>query len=95
MKINLLDYGGEFCTRRSSPAIPIIISIIESCISKNENLEIDTTGVKLIGPSFIDEILPRLIIKYGSEKVLGIVTFSPPLEGYTKDQVTIGVKNRK
>lgn len=94
MKINLLDIGGEFCTRRTSPAIPIIISKIEECLKLSQKLLINTVGVKLVGPSFIDEILPALIIKYGSDAVLSTVTFDPPLEGFTKDQIEIGVRNR-
>ena len=94
MKIKLIDFGGEFCTKRTSSAIPKIKNLIIECMNKNDVLEIDTEKVKLIGPSFIDEILPPLMIQYGSEVILKSVKFIPDLEGYTKDQIAIGVKNR-
>jgi len=64
-------------------------------MNNNEILEINTEKIKLIGPSFIDEILPPLILQYGEDKILEIVKFTPDLQGYSKDQILIGVKNRQ
>ena len=94
MKINLIDFGEEFCTKRTSTTIPKLKKLIVECMNNNEVLEINTEKVKLIGPSFVDEILPSLIIQYGADRILKSVKFAPELQGYSKDQIAIGVKNR-
>jgi hypothetical protein len=46
MIIKFLDLGGEFCTRRTSEAIPKIKALIEEALLNNENIVCDWTGVK-------------------------------------------------
>lgn len=95
MIVQLIDFGGEFCTSRKSPAIQKLHELIENCIRKNSPLEISRDGVKVLTPSFIDELLPPLIMKHGEEKVLSLVKFSPPLNGYLEEQVHRCVAARK
>lgn len=94
MKIKLADIAGEFCTTRNSPGLPQIISILKDCLDRNENVEIELTGVKLLTPSFIDELIPPLIIKYGKEKIDQSIVFRPALVGFVKDQIDRGVQQR-
>jgi hypothetical protein len=94
MIIKFLDLGGEFCTRRTSEAIPRIKALIEKALLNNENIVCDWTGVKILTPSFIDEIIPELIIKYGATKIQKHVSFRPVLTGFLSHQVERGVKNR-
>ena len=94
MRIKFIDLGGEFCTRRTSVGIPKILALIEGAILKNENVICDWTEVKILTPSFIDEIIPQIIIKYGKPKYDQLVSFDPILTGFLADQVDRGVKNR-
>jgi len=95
MKINFLNLGGAFCTRRNSTAIPTIIAKIEEAIKANESVICDWNGVKILTPSFVDEIIPHLIIKYGEEKINSLVSFDPKLEGFLAEQILRGVNARK
>ncbi|MFN8945133.1 MAG: hypothetical protein ACK5WZ_10995 [Pseudobdellovibrionaceae bacterium] len=95
MKIKLVDFGGEFCTSRKSPAIEKLREVIEKSIQSNTPIEILRDGVKVLTPSFIDELLPPLVIQYGEEQVMGIISFLPPLDGYLKEQLHRGVAARR
>ncbi len=94
MTINFLEIAGEFCTKRDNSGIPIIIEKIETALTKNENIVCNWEGVKILTPSFIDEIMPKLIIKYGREKIDRSLSFSPPLEGFLAHQIERGIINR-
>ena len=94
MIIKFIELGGEFCTRRNSQALPQIKKLIEGSILKNESVICDWTGVKILTPSFIDEFMPELILKYGIEKINALVSFNPKLEGFLAHQIERGVKNR-
>jgi hypothetical protein len=54
----------------------------------------DWTGVKILTPTFIDEIFPELIIKHGLDKIEKLITFTPKLTGFLAHQLERGVKNR-
>lgn len=92
--IRLYEISGEFCTRRNSPSLPHLRHLIEEEIVSGNQVQIDTSQVKILTPSFIDELIPPLIIKHGKELVDRLVTFSPPLTGYLKEQVERGTKSR-
>lgn len=94
MRISFLELGGEFCTRRTSEAIPKIVERIEKAISENSKVICDWNGVKILTPSFIDEIVPQIIIKYGKAKYDETVSFEPQLTGFLANQVVRGVVNR-
>ncbi|PIU01251.1 MAG: hypothetical protein COT74_01745 [Bdellovibrionales bacterium CG10_big_fil_rev_8_21_14_0_10_45_34] len=95
MIIRLVEIAGEFCTRRNMPALAEIKKILVEKLEKQEPVEISTAGVKILTPSFIDELIPDLINQYGEEKVTSLISFNPPLEGFLKEQISRGVKNRK
>lgn len=95
MKIRLVDFGGEFCTSRKSPALEKLREKIEECIRSKTPLQISREGVKVLTPSFVDELLPPLILKHGESEVSQIVTFEPALDGYLEEQVHRGVAARK
>ena len=94
MKLRLLDVGGEFCTRRNSPSLPPLIKTLESAIEANTGVEIDRDGVKILTPSFIDELIPPLMVKYGEDVVNKLIKFTPPLDGFLKDQLARGLRAR-
>ena len=95
MIIKFVEIGGEFCTRRTSDAIPKIKAMIEEALLKNENVVCDWTGVKILTPSFIDEIIPELTIRHGSIKIQKYVSFNPELTGFLSHQIERGVMNRQ
>lgn len=95
MTVKLVDHAGEFCTRRNSPGLPALRKLIESALEANTPIEIDRVGVKILTPSFIDELLPGIVLKFGDETVERLVTFRPPLEGFLKEQVTRGLQARR
>ena len=95
MKIKLVDVAGEFCTSRKSVALPDLRSMLEKHIANQEPLIISREGVKILTPSFIDELLPGLILKFGEKQVRQFVKFEPPLDGYLAEQVHRGVAARK
>jgi hypothetical protein len=94
MVINFLELGGEFCSRRTSEAIPLIKAQIEKALQNHSDIVCDWTGVKILTPSFIDEIIPPLILIYGADRVQKHVSFKPELTGFLSHQVERGVKNR-
>jgi hypothetical protein len=67
MKIRLVDIGGEFCTRRTDPSLARLRETVEACIANGQAVEIDLTGIKILTPSFIDELIPPLNVKFGSD----------------------------
>ena len=95
MILELVKVAGEFCTSRKSPALIDLKERTDACLSSDQTLEVDLLGVKVLTPSFIDEWLPDLIIKYGEDKFHRLVVFNPPLEGFLKEQITRGVALRR
>ena len=94
MKIKLIDFSGEFCGRRTTPGLSQLRDLIRSRVKQSQPLIIDTVGVKTITPSYIDELLPPLMIELGKENVLNNVSFDPPLQGFALKQIERGYKNR-
>jgi len=95
VKLHLAEIGGEFCTQRTAPSLPNLRSLIEACIEKQEPVEIETIGVKILTPSFIDELIPPLIVKFGEARIQSLITFNPPLTGFLKEQIERGTRLRK
>lgn len=97
MSAQVLDIfliSGDMCIRRTTPGIDLIKKKIEIAIQKNEKIIFDWSKVKVMTVSFVDEIMPELIIKYGNEILEKNIEFNPPLTGFLKDQLDNGVKNR-
>ncbi len=94
MIINLKEHSGEFCTARKNKGLSQVIQILKMALEKNEKITISTTGVKILTPSYIDELIPPLVIIFGSEKIKQLVSFSPPLTGFILEQIDRGIKNR-
>ncbi len=86
--------SGDMCIRRTTPGIDFIKQKIETAIQKNEKIIFDWCKVKVMTVSFIDEIMPELIIKYGPEILEKNIEFNPELTGFLKDQLDNGVKSR-
>lgn len=89
-----MDYDGEICNKRTLPGIQKIKEKIKQALDSNQNLTIDRTGVKVLTPSYIDELIPQFNIDYGKDKVSKLIQFSPPLEGFLAEQVERGTNLR-
>jgi hypothetical protein len=92
--IKLLDFSGEFCTRRNDPFLPQIISELEKNINQNITTTIDRTGVKSFTVSYLDELIVPLILKYPEKKILELILFSPILEAHLLEQIERGQRLR-
>lgn len=93
--IHLIEIGGEFCTERTSTSLNEMKKRLRTNIQRNEKTIIDTKGVKLITPSYVDELIPPLMIEFGAEKTLNLIEFLPPLQGFLSEQVDRGYRARK
>jgi hypothetical protein len=94
MILKLYDYSGEFCTRRTTTGLQEIKLILRKSITSNTPIILSLEKVKLITPSYIDELLPDLMAEFGKEKVLGLVKFDQALNKYVAEQIERGFKNR-
>lgn len=94
MRIKLVEIGGEFCTSRKAPSIAGLRQQLDSCLENDKSVVIETAGVKILTPSYIDELIPPLMVKHGEAKVLNLIEFTPPLTGFLKEQLTRGLANR-
>ena len=96
MIINLAEVVGEFCVLRTDPQIPKLREIITQAILAEEVITIDWTQVKILTPSFLDELLPPLMISLGGkEKVMEKISFVPILTGFLAQQLDRGYQLRK
>lgn len=94
MIIKLVDFSGEFCTNRKNEGLIRVIAELKKALQSEEKVIISSNGVKILTPSYIDELIPPLAIEFGVEKVEKMITFSPPLTGFLLEQLNRGVKNR-
>lgn len=95
MILKLYDFSGEFCSRRTTPGLKELKEQIRLHILNNTPITLSSENVKLITPSYIDELLPSLMVELGKEKVLNLIKFSPPLTGYALEQIERGYTNRR
>lgn len=94
-KIILADEVGEFCTARNHPKIPELHQQISACLTRAEPITIDRTGVKILSASFIDDLVPPLILRHSRQVVDQHLHFSPPLEPVYLEQIERGVRLRR
>ncbi len=92
--INLAVEASEFCVRRTDASLPKIKDLVLEALNTNTELEINWINVKVLTPSYIDELIPGFILKFGEEKVNKLIKFNPLLTGFLAEQVIRGVKNR-
>jgi hypothetical protein len=92
--LDIFLISGDMCIRRTTPGISMIKEKIEITIQQNKKIIFDWSRVKVMTVSFIDEIMPELIIKYGKEILEKNIEFRPELTGFLKDQLDNGVNNR-
>lgn len=92
--IDLAVEASEFCVRRTDVSLPKIKALVLEALEANTELEINWVNVKVLTPSYIDELIPGFILKFGEEKVKKLVKFNPQLTGFLSEQVIRGVKNR-
>ncbi len=95
MIIDLKAEAGEFCTVRTHPKLPNLIHKIKEALLKGESVEIQWSHVKILTPSFLDELIPPLMIELGYDLLKQKVTFNPPLTGFLAEQPDRGFSNRK
>ncbi len=93
-EINLAIESSEFCVKRTDPNLPKIIELLDQAVLKQSPIQVEWSQVKILTPSYIDELLPKLIIKHGEANFWKYVQFKPALTGFLHDQIAIGVKNR-
>ena len=94
MIIKFFDYSGEFCTRRTTPGLLELKETLRRELGKGTFVILSLEGVKIITPSYIDELLPTLMIELGKEKVLGQIKFEPKLNKYVEGQIERGYRAR-
>ena len=93
--IDLVKECGEFCTERSHPKLGWIRSQIENAIQTKALIQFNRAGIKILTPSFIDEMISELAVKYGIQAVKQYATFNPPLEAIYEAQIDRGMRMRK
>jgi hypothetical protein len=93
--IQLASECGPFCTERTHPKLAWLRSEIEHCILAKEIICFERNGVKILTPSFIDEMVSELGIKFGIAAIEHYVKFSPPLETIYLQQIERGIRLRK
>lgn len=94
MNLNLYDFSGEFCSRRTTPGLQNLKKKLHQLLTTNTSVLLSTAKVKIITPSYVDELLPSLMIEFGKDKVLTLIKFDPPLAGYAAEQIERGYNNR-
>ena len=92
--IRLAQECGPFCTERTHPKLPWLRSEIEKALQHKQSISFDRTNVKILTPSFIDEMLSELAIKFGIDAIQEFVTFNPSLEAFFLEQIGRGVRLR-
>lgn len=92
--IHLAIECGPFCTERGHPKISWLRSEIEQALLDKQVICFDRTNVKLLTPSFIDEMVSELAIKFGTNVIHQYVTFNPPLEAVYLKQIERGIRLR-
>ena len=73
------------CGRGNPPAK------LDSSLENEESVVIETVGVKVLTPSFLDELIPPLMVKHGKAKVLSLIEFKISVHnlfpGFSLDEV--------
>ena len=92
--IHLEPECGPFCTERTHPKLPWLRSEIENAIISKQEICIDRANVKILTPSFIDEMVSETAKKFGIQVVHQYVKFEPPLETVYLRQIERGVRLR-
>lgn len=93
--IELMKECGEFCTERSHPKLPWLREKIENAIVSGGTVIFDRANIKILTPSFIDEMIAVVALKYGLDVVEKHVSFVPLLEPLYHQQIERGMRLRK
>lgn len=70
MKIFLNKFGTTLSSRPAGREDFLVVESILRGLSENEKIELDFSGVAVLTPSWADEVVTRLIAKYGRDRVV-------------------------
>lgn len=70
MKIYLNKFGATLSSRPSGREAFLIIESLLRNLPEHEKIEIDFSGVTVLTPSWADEVITSLIVKYGRGRVI-------------------------
>lgn len=94
IKIRLKDLCGEFCTRREQPGMLELKQQIAAALKNGTQIILEREGIKLLGASFVDELMPSFIISHGKETIDRLIVFEPSLEDIYIEYIDSGIKRR-
>jgi hypothetical protein len=70
MKIELKKFGDILISRPAGKEAVSVMKAYMQPTSKSENIELDFSGVKVMGPSWLDEVLSGLKEAFGEKRVI-------------------------
>ena len=86
LTIDLLKEVGLYCKERTDPNIPRLFAQIKKELEKGGEILFSIKGVRIITPSFIDQLLGDLAKEYGPDFLKQHCKFDPALPIIFKDQ---------
>lgn len=92
--ISLKSLCGEFCTERTHPKMHDLRKIIIGAIDNNKVIQIEREGVRILSLSFVDALIPPILLERSEDQFHSFIKFTPPLENSYQDRIQKGVMLR-